>query len=398
MGGLREPREIPLIDDQTKNVYDQTYKSMGDDWGVIEPNLSEFVEPDNTLGNTVVEGWVYISSTDYYPLRFEFTKENNTEGFINTVLPSSGTWVQGWNHCKWPVSGYDDAANTPWSDMTRLELYRSGPVTGTDTSQIIRVKNLVLRKYTGNEEHKFAVSKAGTFVPRVSEIGPSEGLVGWWPLNGNAYDYSGEGNDGTATGASYVSGVKGQAMLFDTYPEHVMTSAQVSQLSEFTYSFWVYRNSTQDAFLIVGSRYGNNTYISAAIINNRPCLHKYRFNSDNDINIASSNRTLGTDSWHHITITYKKGDTRTYVDGVLEGSGNHVNTHSDVRNFQFNYESSVSDTFRYFLGRLCDVRIYNRALSAEEVNILYTMTASDYPEKVKISSTTIYLSGEVKEK
>ncbi|MEM3181321.1 MAG: LamG-like jellyroll fold domain-containing protein [Candidatus Micrarchaeaceae archaeon] len=31
------------------------------------------------------------------------------------------------------------------------------------------------------------------------------GLVGWWPLNGNANDYSGNGNNGTATNIAYVS-------------------------------------------------------------------------------------------------------------------------------------------------------------------------------------------------
>ena len=30
-------------------------------------------------------------------------------------------------------------------------------------------------------------------------------IVGWWPLNGNAQDYSGNGNDGTATNVQYTS-------------------------------------------------------------------------------------------------------------------------------------------------------------------------------------------------
>ena len=29
-------------------------------------------------------------------------------------------------------------------------------------------------------------------------------IVGWWPLNGNANDYSGNGNSGTATGVTYT--------------------------------------------------------------------------------------------------------------------------------------------------------------------------------------------------
>ncbi|MGC8662581.1 MAG: hypothetical protein ACP5RT_02225, partial [Candidatus Micrarchaeia archaeon] len=32
-----------------------------------------------------------------------------------------------------------------------------------------------------------------------------QNLVGWWPLNGNANDYSGNGNNGQASGVTYVS-------------------------------------------------------------------------------------------------------------------------------------------------------------------------------------------------
>ncbi|MEM4067662.1 MAG: hypothetical protein QXV17_12475 [Candidatus Micrarchaeaceae archaeon] len=32
-----------------------------------------------------------------------------------------------------------------------------------------------------------------------------QNLVAWWPLNGNANDYSGNGNNGQATGVTYVS-------------------------------------------------------------------------------------------------------------------------------------------------------------------------------------------------
>ncbi|MEM3227965.1 MAG: hypothetical protein QXK65_03425, partial [Candidatus Micrarchaeaceae archaeon] len=32
-----------------------------------------------------------------------------------------------------------------------------------------------------------------------------QNLVGWWPLNGNANDYSGNNNNGQATGVTYVT-------------------------------------------------------------------------------------------------------------------------------------------------------------------------------------------------
>ncbi len=38
---------------------------------------------------------------------------------------------------------------------------------------------------------------------------PTEGLVGWWPFNGNANDESGNGNNGVVNGATLTAGSKG---------------------------------------------------------------------------------------------------------------------------------------------------------------------------------------------
>ena len=47
---------------------------------------------------------------------------------------------------------------------------------------------------------------------------PTNGLVGWWPFNGNANDESGNGNNGTVNGATLTTdrnGMAGQAYNFD---------------------------------------------------------------------------------------------------------------------------------------------------------------------------------------
>ena len=40
---------------------------------------------------------------------------------------------------------------------------------------------------------------------------PTNGLVGWWPFNGNANDESGNGNDGTNNGATLTTDRFGNA-------------------------------------------------------------------------------------------------------------------------------------------------------------------------------------------
>jgi len=55
-------------------------------------------------------------------------------------------------------------------------------------------------------------------------------LIGWWPLDGNANDYSGSGNNGTFVGAAYTS------MLAGSYlPASITNAYQVSKATAPTY-------------------------------------------------------------------------------------------------------------------------------------------------------------------
>jgi hypothetical protein len=144
---VKEPDNIIIkSDEQTKNVYDNNYKSIGT-WSLTDYDVSDFVESDDTLGNTIVVLDVYVSSLDYVLNAFEYTKENNTKGFGCSVPSPKGGWKVGWNHVRFAPSGYTDAANTPWDSMDRLELYRTGSDTGVDTNQYLMIKNIQFLKY-----------------------------------------------------------------------------------------------------------------------------------------------------------------------------------------------------------------------------------------------------------
>jgi len=53
---------------------------------------------------------------------------------------------------------------------------------------------------------------------------PANGLVGWWPFNGNANDESGNGNNGTVNGATLTSdrfGNSNMAYSFDGMNDNI---------------------------------------------------------------------------------------------------------------------------------------------------------------------------------
>ena len=47
------------------------------------------------------------------------------------------------------------------------------------------------------------------------------GLIGWWTLNGNAQDWSGLGNNGTANGATFSDGNIGGCAQFSANANYV---------------------------------------------------------------------------------------------------------------------------------------------------------------------------------
>jgi hypothetical protein len=64
-------------------------------------------------------------------------------------------------------------------------------------------------------------------------------LIGHWPLNGNANDYSGNNYNGTANSISYTLGKIGLAATYDgtTTPYISLPTATIQNITDFTFTF-----------------------------------------------------------------------------------------------------------------------------------------------------------------
>ena len=74
---------------------------------------------------------------------------------------------------------------------------------------------------------------------------PTNGLVGYWPFNGNANDESGNGNNGTVNGATLTTdrfGVANKAYNFDGIDDFIdfVNSSVPTGVSSRTISLWFY--------------------------------------------------------------------------------------------------------------------------------------------------------------
>ena len=202
----------------------------------------------------------------------------------------------------------------------------------------------------------------------------SSGLVGYWPLDGNANDVSGNGNNGTLVGnPTFTSGVVGSgAVSFNgTNQITVPDSASLNfGTGSFTVSLWV---NAQSAF----------STQSAPIYKRHDSLtpgyginfgYKNGFISDGSSTIQtsfSSNITQGT--WQLLTLVVDRsaGTAITYVNGAMANSKD-ISSVGSVSNSS-SLQIGMGSNWLPFTGSVDDARIYNRALSSGEIESLYSL-------------------------
>ena len=77
---------------------------------------------------------------------------------------------------------------------------------------------------------------------------PADGLVGWWPFNGNANDESGNGNDGVVNGATLAEdrlGNSSKAYSFDGVNDFIGMDGSNLSSTSFSLSGWFYTSVVQ---------------------------------------------------------------------------------------------------------------------------------------------------------
>lgn len=204
-----------------------------------------------------------------------------------------------------------------------------------------------------------------------------ENIVGYWRLNGNTFDETGV-NNGTVSGAAPIQeGRVGKAYDFDGTSKIAFTPVSTGNTDGFTVSTWIkaedscFVTSTRSGIVGVQSKWffelvGQG---SSANIN----WYNYEFNSPAWIATSTS---ISDNDWHHLVVTYDKINTTIYLDGVSQnliatgrvGSVTPMNNPMEIGN--------SPGVTRYFNGSIDEVIIWNRSLSAEEVENLYNSTAA----------------------
>jgi hypothetical protein len=145
-----------------------------------------------------------------------------------------------------------------------------------------------------------------------------DGLVGYYPLDGNAQDFSGLGNHGTVGGnPTYVVGMVGQAMRCNGTTDYVGMDGVADDITtnNFTLAVWIKT--------AVGSGYPTIVAINTASGGNVNWLAIRDDLGDGmaDFENAGPGPTVVVDDvWHHVAVTRIGNNVTLYVDGMLEAT------------------------------------------------------------------------------
>lgn len=198
--------------------------------------------------------------------------------------------------------------------------------------------------------------------------------VAWYRAEDNAVD-SINAYNGTWTGTeTYAAGMVGKAFDFASAKVTVGDQDLLDLTNEYTVAAWIFADSwggggfgrvVDKAAVGLGTGWG--FYISSAT-SSAIFIH---YGGASAISASSS---IGTNAWYHIAATRSGTSTRVYVNGAASGSP--ATTSAAVATTASMLIGDRVDGGRAFDGRVDEVRIYNRALTAAEVATLYNDRAA----------------------
>jgi hypothetical protein len=227
--------------------------------------------------------------------------------------------------------------------------------------------------------------QANVLFAQVPNYVPTNGLIGYWPFNGNANDISGNGYNlvnNNVTFGNDRNNVANAAAYFSGNSSQLTSQTAVSQFTSSplqTYSFWFKNVSSNWRFIV---NYANsattrlsicpNTLAatkSIAVIGSNGCLNCGASGGGYDFN--SPGLEIG---WHHIAVSVSASTYSVFYDGNLLSTQPHTGFNCVDASFRLVFGNDIVCAPEFYEMFLDDIGIWNRALTPAEITSIYNTT------------------------
>ncbi len=301
---------------------------------IVVNSLTASVASPATAGDTVV--WTASASGGNGSNEYQFSRsgpDTNGSYVVSKAFGTSNTW-------SWNTTSVMAGSNTIKVDV------RNSDGTGQ-------------------------VSKTAAYTVSAPAV---SGLVGYWKFDEAsgtlAADSSGLGDTGTLSGTSRAAGVSGNAVSLDGTGGYVLVPGTASLMPASTVSVTAWANtSTTPArggeVASMGDSYSLRVLADGNVL-------FFIYNGTTWVTVQTTGVNVKDGRWHHLAGVKSAGQLQVYVDGALKavygttdaisyslGNGLYVGKHGNG--------SSLDD----FNGYIDEVRVYDRGLSASEVQAVY---------------------------
>ena len=239
---------------------------------------------------------------------------------------------------------------------------------------------------------------------------PTNGLIGYWPFNGNANDESGNGYNGIVNGATLTPdrfGVVDKSYSFSN--DDITVNIQNSFFSnDFSISTWVLSDNFNNTYPTFVTQ--QNSYLTLQFSNsiNPPVVNFYFLNNyqipgqqveDGVVNGGA----ISLNNWINVVIVNYNKINKLYINGVFVSSSASPSVLQGLGLGNYlKFGNGDELPLEEFNGKLDDIGIWNRALTQDEIISLYQAevscqslvinsgTLSSFNPPVYQSSVTIY--------
>ncbi|MCK5594039.1 MAG: hypothetical protein KAI18_02235, partial [Candidatus Aenigmarchaeota archaeon] len=240
-----------------------------------------------------------------------------------------------------------------------------------------------------NEDYTY-INVTATDVNNITAfIDWNNSLVGWWRFNNESgenntfvKDWSSYGNNGTnSSNPTYATGKFGKAVQFDGSDDYIKTEVggvNLENAQDMTVDLWVNPSSRPTIngnmrVIIQDDSFYITQQWSTGETDSHPVFSVQTKTGDYHRDYSSSD-TLPLNTWTHVVGIYNSSipDVIYYINGIQvadtpsakQGSGDLDDIGTNPTRFGY-----IND--EYFNGTIDEVKIWNRALTAEEINASY---------------------------
>jgi trimeric autotransporter adhesin len=206
-----------------------------------------------------------------------------------------------------------------------------------------------------------------------------DGLVAWYPFNGNTNDESGNLNDGSNMGAELTANRLGKSNSAYSFTNSSSTNQKRIDISMNTTSvtnglsivWWIKRNGngaySPRAFEFWSGSESEGKFVSG-IRNDENTLWFDHHLAGESISFTLPYST--SNGWVHYVYTVGNGEARIYVNGKLQDK-QIINTTSIKLGNKVALGRMNHPSYDAFNGILDDVAVYNRVITQDEINHYY---------------------------